>query len=357
MPKTPRFQKQPNYIKHARSFGRGSGKRKKTTSFADSVATMRLPRARRRTERSKIYGKLLKYTLILIMIAGWGSLPIYLPYFRISSVTYAGFNSNDLEKHAEEKVGVALKNEKPWWPHNNFFILNADALQQNLLTEPRFRSVEVKKIFPHNLAITVSEKSSHLVYFSASGQNAILDEDGGFQQAFSVGATSSLFLNTQSSSTVSAVVSSSAFSASVSSSAASLPKLVLSDSDVKSIPLGMRSLPRLIDYRNTPAAVSAQSDQGFSTAEPLISKELAHSILAWSDALSTSSIGKMVVTGIDGEASPYRLIIKSQQQPWVIITDITKNPTEQLSEISLLIKTQKPQSYIDMRYDGRIYWK
>jgi hypothetical protein len=64
----------------------------------------------------------------------------------------------------------------------------------------------------------------------------------------------------------------------------------------------------------------------------------------------------MVAIGIDGEAAPYRLIIKTAQ-PWKIISDTSKTPAEQLNELSLLLKTQKPQQYIDMRFDGRLYWK
>lgn len=342
-----RYKKQSNYIKHARSFGQGARKQsKRTTSFSDSVAHVRLSRSKRHASNVKIYGRLIKYALLILMIIGWGSLPIFLPYFRISSVIYTGFSSNDLQKFAETQVAESLKNEKPWWPHNNFFIFNTDDLTQKLLAEPRVRTVEVRKNFPHALSVIVAEKSSHLVYFSEVRKNAILDEDGGFQQTF--GPDSSAILTTTSLiSSDSTLRTDSVTSTSFDNSSLSLPSLTLTEAQIKSIPLGLRALPRLIDYRTS---LTGDKNSAY------IPKDLARRVLEWSDALKASNFGAISVVGLDGDVSPFRLIFKTKQ-PWSIITDMSKDPTKQLGEISLLLKTQKPQRYVDMRFDGRIYWK
>jgi cell division septal protein FtsQ len=183
--------RQPNYIKHARSFGHGSGRRKRTTSFSDSVATMRLSKSARHSKYSKVYRKIAKYLLVCLLIVGWGSLPIFLPFFRISSVTYTGFSSPELQKVAEKTVADSLTIDKPWWPRSNFFIFNTETLTTELLKEPRLRSVEVQKTFPHNLIIIAAEKSSRVVYFSPNGQHAVLDEEGGLRQSFTTETSTS----------------------------------------------------------------------------------------------------------------------------------------------------------------------
>jgi hypothetical protein len=344
-----RSTRQPNYIKHARSFGHGSGRRKRTTSFSDAVATMRLSKSARHSHHSKIYGKIAKYALMLLLILGWGSLPIFLPFFRISSVTYTGFSSPELQKTAEKTVASVLTTDKPWWPRNNFFIFNTEALTTELLKEPRLRSVDVQKTFPHNLVITAAEKSSRLVYFSATGNHAVLDEEGGFQQPFRNETSTSFIAETYFSHTP---LSPSTTVSTTIAAPLTFPSLALSDSDIKAIPLGLRALPRLIDYRVQTTTNAQVSTTGTSVLSPAITQK----ILEWSDALSSSALGKMVAIGIDGEAAPYRLIIKTAQS-WKIISDTSKTPAEQLNELSLLLKTQKPQQYIDMRFDGRLYWK
>lgn len=331
----------PNYIKHARSFGRGSTKRRRTRSFSDSVASLHLPRRamkRHNGTHSALYGKIFKCALLILIAIGWGSMPIFLPYFKISSVTYSGLGTDkDVRQNVEKTVDTALKNDAPWWPKNNYFIFDTESLRGKLLEDPRLSSAEVKKEFPHNLNVSVTEKTSKLVYFSPAGTGLVLDGDGGYQR---------LFFSPEHPLTVISPTSS------ANSTTVDLPAFSLSENQIKAIPFGLKSLPRVLDFRLT----SMPSADNIATGTTYISKEVAWRITQWSDALAASNLGSLQLMRIDGNASPYRLILKTKQ-PWAIISDTTKDPAEQLRQVALLLKVQKPQSYIDMRFDGRLYWK
>lgn len=343
---------QSHYLRRARAYGTVSERHKKrrTTSFSDAVASVRLSRSIRTSRRKKIYRSMVKFLIIFLIIAGWGSLPLFLPFFRIATVTYRGLSNSDSEQAVHSTVEKSLKRTIGWWPRDNIFIFSAQNLQTELARNPGLRSVSVEKHFPGTLMVTAIEKTDSLVYFTPTGKRFILDETGAFKQDLGSSSESvppsiaalPLPVTTSSLATVK--------TASDTPELTPIPTLVLSSEQQKDLPLAIKNIPRIIDFR------SEKEENLPKQGTQILPGETAKIILAWADQLNRSGWGSLQIAGIDGEAPPYRLILKTRES-WKILTDTAHMPEAGISALRTLLASQKPQSYVDIRFEGRIYWK
>lgn len=105
---------------------------------------------------------------IIILIAILITLALKLPYFNISEVEITGnkvISVNQIEKLANIPVG------------SNIFYFNTEDIKNNIMRNPYILDVQVKRIFPKKIQVTVHERSAEFYLFNGS-KYFIIDSEG-----------------------------------------------------------------------------------------------------------------------------------------------------------------------------------
>lgn len=116
---------------------------------------------------------------------------LFLPFFQVREISFFGLRHLSQEKLSAE-VRQTLSGRR-WFfvPNRNIFVLSKTATAQKLYeTYPRISVVVVKKIFPHNIEVSIVERAKNAIW-CAGGEEApsasacfFIDEDGAlFQEA------------------------------------------------------------------------------------------------------------------------------------------------------------------------------
>lgn len=311
------------------------------SNSATSVARTNRAFSKRKSSWQGIM-KVIKFTFLGGFILGWLSLPVYLPYFRITNIIYEGFTKIGLQKTAEQVVTETLTPNHAWWPQNSFFIASTKTISERLQQDPVVRSLAVTKKFPNTLKISVVEKTGQILY-SKDGNDLYVVDEGGAVVENLITSTSGISFNNPSASSSPSVTSS--------SQGLVVPSVTLTADSLTVLqkkPL-IRDLPLIIDRRlDSPEAVPGAT---------IIPKELLGATLEWFDASKRGlAFGPIKQILIDGETDSNRLVITTSK-PWKIVTTIGRPVQDQLQTITTLLVHDTPVQYIDTSYEGRLYWK
>ncbi len=283
------------------------------------------------TERI-FFNNIKKYGIFALML-GWLVLLIYLPYFRITQVTYAGLSLTQ-----PEEIKPLVENyliSSPLLPTNNYFLIRPQKLIKILQKTFAFSAVEIKKIFPNTLAVTVDEKTSTIVY--DTGESYFLLDPSGTAIKYLGSSASSSALVAPTSTTILDEVSAST----------TTPLVPEHAPNVDFLPRQFKLYPLVYDKSATTSIVLGSPQ--------LLSNETIKNIIKMHRALKEGRIASpsyFIVGGVENNTT-----IIHTDRPWLIYFNPQADVQTQFDSITTILKNSKPQSYVDVRFGERVYWK
>lgn len=257
----------------------------------------------------------------ICLVVGWIGLMIYIPYFRITTITSHG------QKIIKTEEIVTLVREhltpRKYWPKNNYFLVNQEKIASLINQNFSFQRVEVTKQFPNMISITVEEKISAIIY--DDGQNYFLLDQGGtiIKQIFQAGEPVSLTTSTIATTTMEE----------------HQPNIAFLKKDYGDFPVVYDKRQSTIDAANKEVVILPAN---FITG-----------VIEFYGTFRRSKLGTMRY-GIIEEDN--KLIVVTDK-PWRIFMQPTHNIQTQMDNLIIVHKQSKPMEYIDLRFGERVYWK
>jgi len=288
-------------------------------------------RARKQKKTSRFYYSLL---VLGIVIFSWIYLLFASSVFKITDIEISGLEKYK-KTNVEKSIKVFFQNKKYlFFNLSNVLIFNKEDLEQHLSSEFLFKSIRVKKYYPHKIMLTVQEKQEKLAVYNGSqifilaDDLTVLSKKEGIEDCIMEDSTSST----------------------LSGSATSIMmNRVLSDASTKPLP----SYPIFCDayYNNKTSGVGST----------YLNKKIITILTSFIDSLhERTDIKAKLVTLQKNKTNPKLTIYTTNG--WKIYLNITDDGQKQFYKLFLVFNNQikdinKQLEYIDLRFGDRVYIK
>ncbi len=271
-------------------------------------------------------------------LIAWLALMLYLPYFRITKVSVNGLQ---LVKQADvvQSIQDTFLNSHGWWPKNNYFLVPSSRIQTYLLDHYPLRMVEVKKSFPSGLDIHVEEKSTSIVYDDGRAYY-LIDQNGTVSRKLQeVSSTEFVF---QKSTSFPYTFEPALFTTSTAPSTTMLTHMP----NYSSIRRTYGLFPLVYKL--------STSTQATSVSSTTFRKETIDGITSLYSLVEQDKIAIPNYVVLGNEDGGAALV---SNQPWRIYFMPSADIPSQLQNVKIILRTNKPSDYIDVRFGDRVYWK
>lgn len=273
----------------------------------------------------------IKGTILPIIFISWICLLLYLPYFKINSVTYSGLQIIK-ESEIAEIVQQELKPNHIIWPADNFFIVNISSLEELIRNKFSLNSIIITKIFPNKLNVQLQEKTSAGIYDNSEGYYLIDNDGNNIKYLRAVNANEFIFPTSTVSSTTS-----SATSSVVRNPSSHVP-------DYEGITNEFGSLPIIFD----------QTPNKSPDNNPLLDIKMIRGLISFYNAFQgLKSIKALYFTTNQSETG----ITVFTDKPFRIRFQPSGDIDGQILKLKVFLRNNNPTDYIDLRFGDRIYWK
>lgn len=289
--------------------------------------------------RSPLFKKTIRSLLLCTCIMVGIGVLLYLPYFRIKKITSQGFK-NVSQTELETFVQSVIPKKTSIVPKNSFFILNTKDLESKISEKFSFNSVKVKKKFPDGLSIEIEERNSKAVVFTGTNYY-LIDETGMITQK--ILRMINPFDEQSSTKTTSSVTLASNIIPTTPTNASS----TLNFPNQKELGKEYTNLP-LIFYQTDKEIMENQKTSRILTPETI------SSLVQWKELLEKNKITSLRYASANNPQIGVELY---SNFPWKVLIDPNGNPTTQFESLKAILKNFSPQEYVDVRYEGRVYWK
>lgn len=286
--------------------------------------------------------------LLGLVLALWGGTLFYLPFFRITDVSYQGLR---LVKPGEIAgvVNTYLGSRRFLFPANNFFLVNLEELRQRISEKFAVAGVVVTKVFPRTLSVILEENVSSLIYDTAAAYY-LLDERGAVlrylqpveAQEFSTSSPSWASILTKSASSTAGTE----FTAAVSSTSTDR-KWHIPNTAALATTVG--AYPVLYDFKRTYTTAT------IAIGEQAVGEKEIEGLIKFYRGLKKQGKEKLI---------RYFVLIDSTEgmvgitdQFWHVYFRPENNIEAQLDNFFVLLRDFKPTQYVDLRFGERVYWK
>lgn len=270
-------------------------------------------------------------SLAVVLLSTVGGLMIFHPAFGIQVITIDGLNRTS---YAEVQKTADLLMASPRWgflPRRNYFLLNKIELTQVIKDRFSLEKVEVKRMFPHALVITVKEREPILVV-AEKNQVSVVDQNGEVVEKIGL-------LPGQENAALDA--------------SSTLPIILTNDlNSVRAIVKGSRS-----DVQKLPILMF-DSGVTVSTSTPDAKADLLAGVLAWNLFLRDQDLEVSGYTLENGENGEVTLLGKPK-----LLVNFVQDRDKQFLGLSTFLKEKKGSltttstQYLDLRYPGKVFWK
>ncbi len=277
----------------------------------------------------------IKLILFILFFLVWTICLAYIPYFKINKIDYYGLN-NTTKTELDQFIYNNFLNKKGILPLNNYFFINTGRISGDLYNKFALESVEITKIFPNQLDVSIKEKISSVIY--DNGKKYFLLDSGGNAIKY--------LRDVEPYEMASKIVSSSA----------GMPFVGTS-----STPLSASSTEHVPDYKkinklfgNYPIVYDKRGfDVEIKQGGVLPTDHIA-AIIAWYKILTEQGIAHLKFFTLDNLNSG---IVINTTDPWNILFQPKNNNEAQINTLKEILPTIKPQQYVDLRFGEKVYWQ
>ena len=278
--------------------------------------------------KPKSYKKIIVTAFILILFLGWVALMLTLPYFKISKIEIIGTKisrPNEVEDFIRFgdyfKDGVICR--------QNYFLFPDKTVASKIQQQFLYENTEIKKIFPDTIQVIVTEKPASIIYDN-NGVIYLLDADGKMIKKTEFYYNSQILAQN--------IATSSIVSSTISTSTLSHDQIAAYQATKKEY----GNFPVIFD--NKPADLS----------KDVLSNNLIETAQLWEKYLTEQGIGQVQFFNTD--ETNFNLKI-NLDKPWHILINSKNDINAQMRNLKLILTNNKPTSYIDLRFEERVYWK
>lgn len=282
----------------------------------------------------------IKIAIIIVSFFATGVLTLSHHYFRVNNIDIQG-----IERLSEGDIHITIHNILQRrrffvFHNNNYFLLNVDEVRDVLQEKYPLQSLIVQKSFPQNLSVLIEEKISTIIYDNGK-EYSYLDGNG------LVVEVRLLVEESEWKETGAPRVDITTTTASSSLELASQNRIHTPHID--RIVEEMGDFPIVYDTRGKLVAIN----------ERALSSETAHGIFTWFNMMMRESIAiRPRYFVIDNELGD--VVIKTAEG-WEIRGRVDTDIEKQWDELHLVLKNKISRraslQYVDIRYDGRVYWQ
>jgi POTRA domain, FtsQ-type len=285
---------------------------------------------------------------LFLVIISWIGLMLYLPYFRINKVEFAGLtliNHDEISQFIKDKY-LSSK----IIPKNNYFLVSKSKIAKDIAEKYATTKVEVTKIFPGVLSISIEEKITSIIYDNGSIY-ALLDNNGTVVLIIPNGdrdmptntiitSTTTLITNEEQAPVITAS----------SSIATSTTMTGLNDKhapDWRKLSKTYISIPILYDARRQTVA---EKQSG------VLSSPFINALIDLQAQIRETGVGEVRYFTTD---NPVAGVSATTNKPWKILLQPSNSLTDQILNLKTLLDSRnvQPAEYIDLRYGERVFWK
>lgn len=328
---------------------RSSYPKKRSVRHYEEAAALRYANPFRKV--SKKHSLPIKGTILPILFLSWLGLLLYLPFFQINNFSYSGLRLIK-SSEIEEEIQKQIEPLNQFWPKNNYFFVDQNAISQNLQEKFSFNDITVKKVFPNSMIIGVEEKVSSAIYDNGEGYYMI-DKNGDvlkflrkvwdneFEKPTTTAATTTLFT----------------YNISVSSSATGTENI-----STTTMPSTTTTLV-LLHGQHTPDAIAIKKQYGEfpliynpeakTNLKHVLPQSTVKAVLDLYNGLKKSKIFNVKYFTVGDQGTG---ITVTTDRPWIIKFS-PEDIDLQITNLRIILKNSKPKEYVDLRFGERIYWK
>lgn len=302
-----------------------------------------------RREANKINWRArLAMVFLILSIGAWSATLLYLPYFRINKIVYLGLDfikRDDIDDFIKNN----LMNQKLFFIRDNYFLTNTSQIEEELNKKYSLNSVIVKKIFPHELRIDLEEKISTIIYDNGL-EYYLLDNDGGALKYLAKAGNPETFITTTTigATTTAAITNILGPTSSIASSTApraQKEEIKTHIPEYRKIKKNFGAYPIIYDTRN----ISTSERQ-----KNIVTKKFIDNVLAFLEILQKEGIAIPRYMTME---HPLAGVMIYTDQPWYIYFQPSDNLNAQIVNLKAILKDNKVNEYIDLRFGDRVYWK
>lgn len=290
------------------------------------------------TQGSAVKYLKLKIGLLVGSVAAIFLILLFHPFFRITAISISGnqrVKKEDLQKTAE---GVIFY--KKWYilPQNSFIFANVEEIKDILKRRFPLESIVVAKTFPNALNVAVQEKIPSIIY--GNGKQFAYIDDGG--RVIEVVRN---VLEHEWKETIKNTTSTAPDGA------------IMTGTEVVSR-THKPDIRQLQSQFGVYPVVYDKTGKGETVNEAVITEKISVNILEWVSALKSRGDISLNYFVLDSEMG--ELAIKTKEG-WEIMAKVDGNVKEQFENLLLILREKISNraglSYIDIRSDGRFYWR
>jgi hypothetical protein len=260
-------------------------------------------------------------------------------YFKIQNVNFEGaktIKEEDLHNFIETHLGE--ENRLLFFSQNNFFFLDTSELESKLGQKFPLNSVNVKKVFPNSLEVQLDEKISTIV-FTNGEEYELLDLNGDYLKPLTIIINQNNDINPLASSSTQPN----------NNTTSTFKTLANKQGDLK---IRTNNIGR--EYQSLPIIYTKNNKIFSNKGLGVISKQSISAAIELKNRVEKQKIGYVKYFTIDDLGTSLEATTNSS---WKILFNPKNNYDNQINNLKLVTKENSPKEYVDVRYDGRVYYK